>query len=331
MDRTERVEAAVAGRPVDRVPVSAWGHFFTRETTAASLAETMLAFRETYDWDYLKIHARASYHVEGWGFTYEPSRDPAKGHVCTASPIHNANDWRKLKPLPLTTPAFAEQFQLIELIRKDMPKRTPLIMTVFLPLDMAEKLVDRNPQLLKQHIEEDPDSVRHAVEVFTETFVPFVRKVAASGVDGIYFSTKWANHRKLAPETYRRLTRDADLQVIAEAKGLWCNFLHLCEDEIQLRELADYPVQVFHWDTRTPGNPNFATARESLSGALGGGVDAATLAEGTPAEVEAVARDAIRQTEGRGFLLGPGCSVRIAATPADNLHALRKAAETAAV
>ena len=96
MDRWERVEAAVNGHPVDRVPVSAWGHFFTRETSAESLARAMLDFREAYDWDYLKIHARASYHVEGWGFRFKPSDDPARGHVCTASPIRSAADWRKL-------------------------------------------------------------------------------------------------------------------------------------------------------------------------------------------------------------------------------------------
>ena len=234
--------------------------------------------------------------------------------------------------LPLDTPAFQEQLRLIEFIRRELPKRTPLIMTVFLPLDVAEKLVDRNPQLLLQHIEEDPAAVRHAVDVFADTLVPFVRAVAAAGVDGIYFSTKWANHRKLAPARYRDLAGGADLRIISEAHDLWCNFLHLCEDAIELDELADYPVHVFHWDTQTPNNPDYATANRRIGGrvAFGGGVDAATLAEATPDDVMATAVASIRKTEGRGFLLGPGCSVRISRTPESNLRALRLAAERAA-
>ena len=88
--RRKRLEDTIAGHQPDRVPVSAWGHFFTRETSAAGLADAMLEFFNRYRWDYLKVHARASYHVEGWGFTYTPSTDPALGHRCTGMPVRAA-------------------------------------------------------------------------------------------------------------------------------------------------------------------------------------------------------------------------------------------------
>ena len=59
MNRRQRLETVVSGGIPDRVPVSAWGHFYPQETTAHGLASVMIDFRDRYDWDYLKIHARA--------------------------------------------------------------------------------------------------------------------------------------------------------------------------------------------------------------------------------------------------------------------------------
>lgn len=327
MNRRQRLEAAVVGGRPDRVPVSAWGHFYPQETSAQGLADVMLDFFQRYDWDFLKVHARASYHVEGWGFEYEPSHDPAKLHVCTAHPIDSAQAWRQLKPLAMDTPALQEQIAAIRLIRKELPRDVPLIMTVFSPLDSAEKLVDRNAALLKAHIEQAPEAIEAGLAAIGDTFARFMKLLVAEGVDGIYFSTKWANNVKLTAQQYQRLVRPFDLQVLEPARGLWCNILHLCEDAVQLQAMADYPVQVFHWDEATPNNPQLVDGQRQLGKAVGGGVDAPTLARGTPEEILAKARRVIRAQEGRNLVLGPGCSVQVAATSDANLRALRQAVE----
>lgn len=326
MNRRQRLEAALARKPADRVPVAAWGHFFDRESTAEGLADAMVGFAETYDWDFIKIHARASYHVEGWGFSYEPSRDPAKPHVCTGHPIASPGDWRKIRPLPLTAPALAEQFEAIRLIRARAPADMPLLMTVFSPLDIAEKLIDRDAALLKRHIEADPEALEVALAAFAETFAAFVGALPALGVDGLFFSTKWANDSKLGAALYDRLVRPYDLAVLAEAKGLWCRMLHLCEDRVQLSALADYPVDILHWDAYAGHNPGYGAGAAASGRIVAGGVDAATLANGTPDAVRWRAMACLNDTGRQGFILGPGCSVQIARTPPANLHALRAAA-----
>ena len=327
MDRRERLQTALAGGTPDRVPVSAWGHFYREETTAEGLAAIMVEFFERFDWDYLKVHARASYHVEGWGFTYTPSADADKLHVCTGHPITSPSSWRDLEPLPVDAAPLAEQIDALRLIRRSVGDAVPLIMTVFSPLDVAEKLVDRNARLLKEHIEADPEAIESALAAIAETFARFVGRLVDEGVDGIFFSTKWANNVKLTPAQYQRLVRPYDLVVLDAARPLWCNILHLCEDEIQLSAMADYPVHVFHWDTHAGHNPDFREGRARVGSAVGGGVDAKTLASGSPDDVLAKARAAIEQTGGQRFLLGPGCSVQVARTSAENLRALRRASE----
>lgn len=327
MDRKERLAAAVNGEKPDRVPVSAWGHFYLTETSAKGMADTMVDFFDHYDWDFLKIHARASFHVEGWGFEYAPSQDAGKLHVCTSHPIKTTNDWRKLKPLSLNIAPLAEQFEAIRLIKSRVDKDVPIIMTVFSPLDVAEKLIDRNAPMLKQHIEEDSDSIAAALDAISDTFARFMRELVATGIDGIYFSTKWANNVKLTSEQYQKLVRPYDMRVLEEARPFWANMLHLCEDQIQLDAMKDYPVQIMHWDDTAGHNPDYRSGQLQSGKAVGGGISPKLLAQGSPEDVLQAARKAITNTEGKGFILGPGCSVQVAKTSDANLKALRKAVE----
>ncbi|WP_439598608.1 uroporphyrinogen decarboxylase family protein [Falsiroseomonas sp.] len=325
MNRHERLRAAMHGGTPDRVPVSAWGHWYLREMSAESFAENMVEFQQRYDWDFCKLHPRASFHVEGFGFRHQPSSRADTVHETLHTPISTPEDWRKLRPLPLSTPALAEQLQAIDLIKRALGDAVPVIMTVFLPLDIAYKLSDKNGALLGEHIAADEAAVASALAVFTETFVPFIEEVVRRGVDGIYFSTKWANAHRLTEPQYRRLARPFDLAMIGAAKALPCNMLHLCEDGIYLDALSDYPVAGFHWESQSKGNPSPGAALKRLpaTASVAGGVDPWTLAHGTPAEVRMKAQDAIRQADGRRFVLGPGCSILTAATPAANLQALR--------
>ena len=78
MNKRERVDAALRGEPVDRVPISFWGHSYLKEWSAEGLAEAMLENYRTYDWDYMKVNPRASYHVEDWGAKLERTPIPTK-------------------------------------------------------------------------------------------------------------------------------------------------------------------------------------------------------------------------------------------------------------
>ena len=97
MTHWERVRAALEGEDVDRVPVSMWRHFFSKETSAESLAEVMLSFQNRFDWDFMKVNPRASYHVEDWGVKTKYDGDTPP--IVVETPVKTPGDWLKLKVL----------------------------------------------------------------------------------------------------------------------------------------------------------------------------------------------------------------------------------------
>jgi len=327
MTRHQRVQAALDGKSVDRAPVSAWGHFYHKEHSAQGLADAMISFQEQYDWDFMKINPRASYHAEDWGYTYRQSGKPGDRPECTAFPIHGVEDWKKLEPLPSDQGVLGEHLRAVELIRKSLRGGAPFIMTVFSPLMVAGYLADLDTDAVKRHIQEDPGAVSQGLAAIAETFADFVRKLAAAGVDGVYFATTWANEGMLDAKEYRNLARTHDMLVLEEARNLWFNVLHLCGDRIHLEDMADYPVHAIHWDMHAEENPNMAEGKTIIAPAVAGGVDRRVLSGGSAEEVKTQVRRALIQTGARHFLLGPSCSADIFRTPQANFSAMRNASE----
>ena len=71
LSKRERVDAALRGETVDRVPVSAWRHFIAEERSPEALAAISLKHFHDFDWDWLKVNPRATYYAEAWGNLYD--------------------------------------------------------------------------------------------------------------------------------------------------------------------------------------------------------------------------------------------------------------------
>jgi uroporphyrinogen decarboxylase len=105
--------------------------------------------------------------------------------------------------------------------------------------------------------------------------------------------------------------------------------LHLCGPKAYFDLVADYPVHAINWATVGQQNVTLTEAKAMTRKALVGGVDeVGVLQHGSPEEVTSAARQSLAQTNGRRVLLAPGCTTAMD-VPADNLHALRRAAEPA--
>ena len=136
MTHWERVRAALEGDEVDRPPVSMWRHFYGQEASAQGLAEAMLAFQHQFDWDFMKVNARASYHAEDWGVKLRFSESDSRGHQPVDWPVKQAKDWEAIQPLAIHRGVLGEQLEALRLIAEGLDGQAPFVMTVFTaPLD----------------------------------------------------------------------------------------------------------------------------------------------------------------------------------------------------
>src|SRR5215469_6994098 len=232
MNKLERVEAALRGEEVDRVPISMWGHSYLKEWSAEELAEAMLANYHDYDWDYMKVNPRASYHVEDWGATLQRSNDPNHGPTFISIPIHEAGDWRRLRPLEPDHGVLGEQLSALRQIRDGLRGEAYFVQTIFSPLSVAKYLVGNRPLPVKQAIESDADALRAGLEIITETYATYASACLEAGASGIFFATTgWASSDLLTEEEYRRFGVDYDLRVLEVVAGRApFNILHNCGD-----------------------------------------------------------------------------------------------------
>ncbi|UCD18502.1 MAG: hypothetical protein JSV44_06230 [Candidatus Zixiibacteriota bacterium] len=321
----ERLTAITQGETPDRYAGSIWRHFYHKEATTDGLVEAMLDFQKRYDWDFMKINPRASYHVEDWGNKLDWSTSELANHIKTELAVKSVADWDKIEVLPVTAPVLSEHLRAISLIKKASDPELPLMMTIFNPLGIARNLVGSAGKLLA-HLEQEPDQVKTALENITITFENYVREVRDAGADGIFYATlEWASSDLLSYEQYADLCRDRDIRIIRAAGDDALNILHVCASNNYLRELSDYPVPLVNWAAHDPTNVNlddsftFLGEKTAIAGLDGRG----WLRHSRPGEIaHEIARIKERMT-GKRFIFGPGCTVdpRI---PPENLDAVRK-------
>ena len=324
MTHWERVRATLLGQETDRIAVSMWRHFFTCETSTQRLVDAMLSFQAKFDWDFMKVNPRASYHAEGWGLSvkYEGDHEP----VVTETPIKEPNDWLKLKVLSLNERVLREHLEVLELIAKGTNAEVPFLMTVFTPLSIAADLVPSEEMFL-QHLREHTDKVRYALDVITETFIQFSKACLDRGAYGLFYATtSWATSDRMTSEEYGTLARPYDLKLLHALSPAEFNILHVCRGHNFLRFLRDYPVQAFNWDVRGAGNPSLVEGSEMVEGkiVIGGLGQGKDLIEAKPRQLIEEVSSQKKSMGKNSWILGGGCTF-MTETPETNLSAIREA------
>lgn len=327
MNKKERVSAALHGVEVDRVPISFWGHNYLKEWTAEELAETMLDNHRTFDWDFMKVNPRASYHVEDWGAVVERSKDPRQSPKLQDAVIRYPDDWRRIRALEPDRGALGEQLRALKIIKDSLEGDAYFIQTIFSPLSVAEYLAGHKIGPVKDSISGHRKALDAALDVISHVFAEYALACLEAGASGIYFATTgWASKDHLRQDEYQAIAMPYDFRVLEAVAGKApLNVLHNCGKDIYFDLLADYPVAAISWDATLPGNPSLADGKQRTKKAVMGGVsEKKTLPDGTPEQVASEVRCAIEETGGRRVLIGPGCTMP-PQTPHANLQAAARA------
>jgi uroporphyrinogen decarboxylase len=325
MNKKERVDAALRGDAVDRVPASVWGHDFAREWDVQSLTDATVENFMRYDWDYVKVNPRASYHVEDWRARYQPSGDKYSAPTFESSPIQGTGDWKRLRQLEPDRGVLAEQLRVLQLLNHVVGYDAYFVQTIFCPLGVAEYLVGGKEHVL-QSIREDRKALHTGLRVIMETFVQFAIASLEQGASGIFYATTgWACDGVLSQDQYREYGEQYDLEFLDAIKSRSkFTILHNCGSRIYFDLLSAYPVQAISWDANAQGNPDLGEGKKRSGKAVMGGLSIGTLQDGSPAQVQDEVGKARELTSDTHFLLAPGCAIS-PHTPAKNLEAIKSA------
>ena len=327
MTHRERVQAALRGDDVDRPPISMWRHFYQEETSPERLTEALVGFQSRFDWDFMKVNPRASYHAEDWGVKVRYGGSGAPQTVET--PIQRPEDWLSLEPLQPDQGVLGEHLRLLELIASGLQGQVPFLMTVFTPLSIASRLAP-SEEVFAQHLREHGERVKYGLEVVTETFVRFSRACLERGASGLFYATtSWATTEVLTEEEYGSFGRPYDLRLLSALPAAEFHLLHVCRDRNVLHALADYPVHAFNWDVRGRGNPSLAEGKTIVGekAVVGGLEHGRGLMGAVPEELGAEVRGLQVAMGRRGWMLGTGCTFPPEA-PEASIRAMRQAVDS---
>lgn len=319
MDHWARIEAAVAGRAVDRTPVALWRHFPHDDQDPERLAARTLEWQRAWDFDLVKFMPSGTYGVEDWG-AKSAYRDAPNGARDIQSPgVSRSDDWRRLPRLDSARGVLGAQNAALARAARELGGSAPILQTVFSPLTTARKL---RGEALVEDLRNDPDALEAGLRTITDVTIDFSLAALKAGAHGLFFATQLATTDVLRVEEYQRFGSQFDLEILSEIKALSkLNMLHLHGENIMFDLLAAYPVDMINWHDRLTA-PSLAEGLTKMKGAVVGGVEERNLlVSGSVDDVKSQVRDAIAQTGGRRLIVGPGCVAAVAA-PQANIRAV---------
>ena len=315
----------LAGQAPDHPPVSFWHHFTPQQRTGQAAVDAHVAHVERFNLDFLKVMNDHHY---------------ARGDVAI---VQTVDDLKRISPLPGDAEEFAGQLEVLRQLRQRFGNDVLMTTTLFSPWTVLRLMTappsdkhgppkldpalaqDARDETISRLLAEDRSAVKAAVAALGRTLANFARACVEAGADGVFLSVRddWVDTKRNGQGTYDEIARDADLTVLAAVADARFNWLHICGRPVNFKRFAEYPhVAVLNWADRAAG-PSIAYARDRVQPAIAGGVDnLGTLPLGTPEQVTAEVRDAIRQAKNRPIIITPGCTYDPTAVPEANLYAM---------
>ena len=141
MNKAQRVEAAIKGEAVDRIPFSVWYHLSGVDQDPVSLAETTAELTKKYDYDFVKMMPFGLYGVQDLGAKVKIFSKQGEPPLWERGPVQRVEDYLALTPIPAIQGTYGKQLEFTELLRKQLPGDVPYIQTIFSPLTTLHKLV----------------------------------------------------------------------------------------------------------------------------------------------------------------------------------------------
>jgi uroporphyrinogen decarboxylase len=283
LTRKQRVDRALAGKDVDRVPFTHWRHFGPQ--TAEVHAKATLDYHWKFKTDIVKVMS---------DFPYPKP----------------AGNWYEAKVLDNP---FPEQIRALGLIKTGLHGDAYFIETVFNPWQVAVNLSSREEVFRLQ--KENPQRLLDALDVLTQSSINHARRAFHAGASGILYAVANPKRSDLSPADYARFSAPFDKRFVDAIAGAKLNFLHLHWENEYVDQFVGFNAAVINWSIQTSG-VQVSTVRAKFPQTLATGIDEVKYRDLTLAQMREQWQSA-SQAAGRKFILTPGCSVPEDSTDAE--------------
>lgn len=331
MHKRERLENAIAGDPVDRVPVALWRHWPGDDQRYADLARSIIDFQHDYNWDFVRVMPSSNFQVTDYGIQDEWRGNRQGRRAINKQIINRSLDWTKMRALSPDRGALSQQLECMRMICKAMQSQAvPIVHTIYSPFAQAARIGGK--QRVLKNMRTRADRLRTGLHQLTESTLRFLEALRRiPNVAGIFYVTEFASHDVMSEAEYAAFIMPHNLKILESIPDRWwLNFVQVQGSSPMLDLFAEAPVQALNWNTRQ-GQPDLLYAKRMFPGAVSGGLeDWRDLHQGTPALLGSVIRDAISQSESRRFILS-GSGSGYVTTPISNIRAVRSLTESLAL
>lgn len=321
-NKKQRMEAVLNGELADRPPVTAWQHNTGKEHDANSLAEAMLNFQKSYDWDWMKINPAAVYCYEAFGNVYDYDNYGGKNVPLRISNlIHEAKDLEKVKRYPGDFGAFRRHIEAIRIIRKGLGHSVPMFQTVSTPIAVFLNLcggqnpgryrpAPREESILLKYFKENPLEMHRALKAIAETLADYCTAALEAGADGIFYAEYgYARKGYLTIEEWKEFVEPYDY-IVFDAIQPKPIILHTCGIYGTPKRFVNYPIKALHWAQSATGNEPLLGSEAWLGKITPmGGVDERIFGTNAAESIYRIARQTVHENRNRAFLLSPDCTV----------------------
>lgn len=319
MTHRERVSASLRGVEVDRPAISLWRHFGGIDMTAGGLAEAMIGFQRTFDFDFVKFMPTGSYTIMDWGAetTWEPNDWGTR--TIRRLPIANADDWPRLRLLDRSGGVLGVVNDALAQTVEEVGPSVPVLQTIFSPLSTAGKLA--GPSFVA-HLRQSPDVFAAGLSVIEEVTRGLIADAIERGAD-LFYVVQTGTANVLTEFEFERWESEAARRLLGALPEDAIAIVHGHGNHLWFQNLADWPVQGLNWDDRTAGPTLHAARMRTTKGLVGGIAAWSELRDGRIQDVRNAVAAAVGDGQ-RGVVVGPGCAI-----PTDAAAHLIQAARSA--
>ena len=308
MNKKERLMAVLNHQKPDRIPVGFWFHFEGEQADGDACVKAHVNYYRESGIDFIKIMS------DGLGYPLRAT-------------IRCAADWRNVQPLPKNDPFFEKTVERCAAINALVGEECYTFYNFFSPFNIVRACDVFTPEALQgrtwdetvmAHLREDPDAMRHALNVIAGDLAVLAERVIhEGGCLGIYQSLQGAEKGRMSREEYDSIVKPSDMIVINAFNAVSpYNLLHMCSwagFPNNLDYWKDYPCRVKNWGTGVEELPIWdGVSYFGPDTVLLGGLDNRRdhpLYCGNKEQVQQEVRNVLSHMGDTPFILGADCTV----------------------